>query len=236
VDSDPSHKRDSDTTIATQSCSDAEEVEKKLFKREMKFRAPPRKKKVDEPTIEEMLHPVPRQLDALEIVPTAQSATSAREWLEDIELIRGRSSYQGVFSKRIRERVTAIKQVMKILTTRIESKRGDVEYLRRRNAELQAQLLVSQREIARMSRRLDELQRTTDELRKYMVTDGRIPKSDKATSPLEKAEDAVVMRPPIKGVSAPIPIQGNKNTVKQEDAEISRQIVELVARRKQLQR
>jgi len=224
-----------------------------LSRRELKFRAPPRRKKADEPTIEEMLRPVPKQLVVLEIAPTAQSTASIKEWLEDIELIRGRSSYQGVLSKRIKERVVAIKRVMDILTIRVESK-GDVEYLRRRNAELQAQLLASQRDAARMNRRIDELQHMVDELKKYMITDGRIPKLDKATSPLEKVRDVgiesepqnragilytkedTVMRPPIKGISTPIPVRGDRSNTKKEDAEITRQIVKLVARRKKLRK
>jgi len=204
-----------------------------------------------------MLRPVPKQLDALEIAPTSRSIVAIKEWLEDIELIRGRSSYQGVLSKRIKERVATVKRVLDILAIRVEGK-GDVEYQKRRNAELQAQLLASQREITRMGRRIDELQRTLVEVRRYMVTDGQVPKSDKATSPLESMreepgrpqrgrqshkealsaaeEDAVIMRPPIKGVSTPIPVSRNKSNFKNENAELSRQIVELVARRKQLRK
>jgi len=203
----------------------------------------------EEPTIEEMLRPVPKQMDALEIAPTSRSIVAVKEWLDDIELIRGRSSYQGVLSKRIKERVASVKKVLDILAIRVEGK-GDVEYQKRRNAELQAQLLASQREMTRMSRRIDELQRTLNEVRRYMVTDGQMPKSDKATSPLENMkeeprraeqysaaeEDEVVMRPPIKGVSTPIPSRRNKDNFKNEDAEISRQIVELVAKRKQLRK
>lgn len=130
---DPSQRRDSDTSEAIQSYSEAEErrvcdpgVVFKLTKNEAKFRVPPRKKKVDEPTIEEQLRPVPRQLETLEMAPSAQSTASAKEWLEDIELIQGRSSYQGMLSKRIKERVTVLKRVMEILAVRIEGK-GDTE-------------------------------------------------------------------------------------------------------------
>lgn len=258
AESDPSTVRDSDAaTVVSQSCSEMEEQRKGLSKRELKLRAPPRKKKVDEPTIEEMLRPVPRQLDALEIAPTSQSIAAIKEWLKDIELIRGRSSYQGVLSKRIKERVATVKQLMDLLAIKVEGKE-DIEYQKRRNAELQAQLLASQREITRMGRRIDELQRILEEVRRYMVTDGQMPKCDKATSPLAKMEeeprksqrekqnrkgslpavkeDAVVMRPPIKGVSVPIPVSKDRSNFKSEDAELSRQIVELVARRKKLRR
>lgn len=106
-----------------------------------------------------------------------------------------------------------------------------------------------------MSRRVNELQRTIEELRKYMVTDGHIPRQNKATSPLEKSEndsgkpnpearertrvppktrDGVVMRPPLKGMSVPISVREDKNNLRNEDAELSRQIIELVARRRKL--
>lgn len=143
-----------------------------------------------------------------------------------------------MLSKRIRERVTALTRIMDVLATRVESK-GNIEYQKRRNAELQAQLLASQRDVARLNRRVDDLQRTLEEIRRYMVTDGSIPKFDKATSPLEKEEstkDAVVMRPPLKGVSVPIPSRKNRDVSNAEDVEITKQIVELVARRKQLRK
>lgn len=242
-------------TAATQtpSCSEAEDAGSNSFKytkgeaqRLAKLRAPPRKRKPNEPTIEEQLRPVPRQLEALEMAPSAQATASAKEWLEDIELIRGRSSYQGVLSKRIRERVTALTRIIDVLATRIEFKE-DIEYQKRRNVELQAQLRASQRDVARLNRRVDELQRALEEIRRYMVTDGSIPKFDKATSPLEKvdinqrksnlqSENSVVTRPPLKGISVPIPTRENKDAFKSEDAEITKQIVELVTRRKQLRK
>lgn len=208
---------------------------------------PPKKKRgVNEPTIEEQLRPVPKLLVKLEDAPTAHSTASAREWLEDIELIRGKSSYQGVLSKRIKERVQALRMVLEVLSVRIEEK-GDLEYQKRRNAELRSQLLASQREQARMNRRIDDLQNTIIELRRSITLNERIPQIDKATSPIESTwagetgmysveKENVVMRPPIKGVSTPIPNKGldNNRNQQRDDAELSRQIVELVAKRKSL--
>lgn len=105
------------------------------------------------------------------------------------------------------------------------------------------------------------MQSTITELKKLIVTGEGIPRKDKATSPLdslplredmqraglsrksrEKERDLeyseVVLRPALKGVQMPIP-QYNPDKIiatklKDEDAELSRQIVELVSRRKEL--
>lgn len=95
--------------VSTQPCS---KREGKVNLKE-KDKLPKRKKGPDKPTIEEMLHwcPVPGQLEELEDAPAAQSTASAKEWLEDIEIIRRRSSYQGVLSRRIKERLAALNKV-----------------------------------------------------------------------------------------------------------------------------
>jgi len=87
---------DSDTN--TQSCSEVENTKNKIRhlnprdKVSGQFISKTKKKKASEPTIEE-LRPLPEQLDELEVAPTAQSVAFALEWLEDIDLIRGKSSY-----------------------------------------------------------------------------------------------------------------------------------------------
>lgn len=52
-----------------------------------------KKRPAGESTIEEMLRHLPEQMDELEVTPTAQTIAFTVEWLEDIDLIRGRSSY-----------------------------------------------------------------------------------------------------------------------------------------------
>lgn len=71
----------------------------------------------------------------MEIAPTAQSTASIKEWLDDIDLIRGKSSYQRVLSRRIKERVHALRRLLDVLSVRIEE-RSDLDYQKRRNAEL----------------------------------------------------------------------------------------------------
>lgn len=127
---------DSDTN--TQSCSEAESTRRfdNGDKVTGKFTFKVKKRKAPgEPTIEELLRPFPEQLDELEAAPTIQSIAFALEWLEDIDTIRGRSSYQGVMSKRMRDRVKAVKKTMQILSRRMEEK-GDLAYYKRKNAEL----------------------------------------------------------------------------------------------------
>jgi len=165
---------DSDTN--TQSCLESESARNKRHyirdKVTGKFVAKTTKKRLPgEPTIEEMLRPLPDQLDELEAAPTAQAIAFAVEWLEDIDLIRGRSSYQGVMSKRMRDRVAALKKVLRVLAVKAEEK-GDLAYHKRKNAELRAQLLASQREMTVMRRRIDGLQNTVEELRKIIISGG----------------------------------------------------------------
>jgi len=249
---------DSDTN--TQSCSEAEST-RRFDNRDKvtgKFTPKVKKRKAPgEPTIEELLRPLPEQLDELEAAPTTQSIAFALEWLEDIDTIRGKSSYQGVMSKRMKDRMKAVKKTMQILSRRIEEK-GDLAYYKRKNAELQAQLLASQKELEKMNHRINGLQTTIEELRSIVVSGGDLPFADKAMSPMEegigkekdcsrKADDVQtsstkviplgpVMRPPIKGISTPIPSRtGSGHRVDlNEDAELSRQIVELMAHKKRL--
>jgi len=159
----------------------------------------------------------------------------------------------------MRDRVKAVKKIMQVLSRKVEEK-GDLDYYRKKNAELRTQLSASQKELEGMNRRIDDLQNIIEELRGIIVSGRDLPCEDKATSPLEKSQPRItsgakgtdlrpaqrvpqeerkwapVMRPPLKGVSALIPTRASRNfkTNIDEDAELSRQIVELVAKRKKL--
>jgi len=187
-----------------------------------------------------------------------QLTASAKDWLKDIELIRAKTApaMQGALSGRIRERIDALHRVLDTLAIRMEEKE-DLIYQKRRNAELQAELLASQRETNRLNRRVNELQKTVDELRKHFVTDGKIPQASKATSPMETvprdrskslsrnqnsqeplraaSTSEEVMRPPLKGISTPIPSPVISTQQQQEDI-IAQQIAALIERRKQRER
>lgn len=195
-------------------------------------------------------------LDEIEIASAAQLTASAKDWLKDLELIRSKTanSMQGSLNGKMRERLGVLHRVLDTLAIRAEEK-GDIAYLKMRNTELQAQLLVSQRETKRLHRRLDEMQRTINEMRRLMEAGKRVPRENKATSPLEantrersasrprnKGKDKAmpsqdsslteaVMRPPLKGVSVPIPSGGS---VGNYDEILTQQITALVERRKQL--
>lgn len=212
---------DSDTN--TQSCSETDntaEKKSRQYTRDAvsgKFASKIKRKKSGELTIEELLRPLPEQMDELEIVPTAQSVAFAVEWLEDIDLIRGRSYYQGVMSKRMRDRITAVKKVIRTLSVKMEEK-GDFAYYKRKNVELQAQLAASQKEVEKMNHRINDLQHTVEELRRIIVSGADLPCEDKATSPMEVSQERknrgswtkenvqgkgkgkdVVFRPPLQG-------------------------------------
>lgn len=81
-----------------------------------------KRRAVDEPTVEEHMRPVPADLEELETAPTAQAMASALEWIEDIEVVRKNSSYQGVLSRRIKERAAALGKLMKVFASRVEEK------------------------------------------------------------------------------------------------------------------
>lgn len=234
--------------ISVQPCSEGDDIGKwgTREKTQRKRKAP------DEPTIEETLRPIPACLEEIEDAPTAQSTASAIEWLADIETIRGRSSYQGVLSRRIKERVAALRKVLEVFAVRVEEK-GDLEYYKRRNQELQGQLLASHREMKRIDRRINELQRTIEELKGFIINEGgtkKVEGAERMAKPTTSTQEIKTMlergkerqnveslppvrRPPIQGVSSVI-LERSRSRDIQEDADISRQIVNLVNRRKAL--
>lgn len=152
----------------------------------------------------------------------------------------------------MRDRVAALKKIIRVLSMRMEEK-GDLAYYKRKNTELQAQLLSSQKEIIKLTQRLNDLQRTVEELREIIVSGGDLPSEDKATSPMEslrKRTDGkfgakgsvrgrkkdVVYRPPLKGVSAPIHVRERDIATNSEDVEavLNKEIADLVARRREI--
>lgn len=200
------------------------------------------------------------------------ASVAAVEWLEDIDTIRSRSSYQGALSGQIRRRVDIIKETIKLLAEKLEDT-GDPAYLRRRNAELLAELTASKRESAKMKKDIEDLKRKVQDLTNALIFDTQ--RADKATSPMDTSqfvgsklqtkkevdrrgksrsnssnaiegrEDAgteVVMRPPLQGISKPIPAREKSGLRSVQDydhrldAELSRQIVELTTRRRELRR
>ncbi|XP_029177073.1 uncharacterized protein LOC114945152 [Nylanderia fulva] len=196
------------------------------------------------------------------IMTVNDASVAAVEWLEDIDTIRVRSSYQGALSGQIRRRVEIVKETIRLLAEKLEDT-GDPAYLRRRNAELLAELTTTKREFAKMKRDIEDLKRKVQDLTNALTFD--IQRVDKATSPMEatqkkkaprsqsrhksEVEDSaqtnptaaeMIMRPPLQGISKPIPaveksrlrsLQAHDSNL---DAELSRQIVELTSRRREL--
>ncbi|XP_029177940.1 uncharacterized protein LOC114945803 [Nylanderia fulva] len=215
---------------------------------------------IGEPTIEQRLRPLPLNVEELYSAPISEVRASAIEWLNDIDTIRINSNYQGALSGQIRKRVNVIKEILRVLGEKIEDT-GDPSYLRRRNSELAAELAASKRETAKLRRDVQDLQKIVGDLKKAIDGGRFVEKAEKATSPFENPrKDAksksrerrdtrgnanaymdtqnadVVMRPPIKGVSKPIPAAETSTLrdLHDEDAELSRRIAELASQRKLL--
>lgn len=66
--------------------------------------------------------------------------------------------------------------------------KGDLAYQKRRNAELQAQLLASQRETKRLHRRMDEMQQTINELRTFVEQGGKTHAVSKIALPADPVQ------------------------------------------------
>lgn len=195
-----------------------------------------RKKKVKNkrsgPTIESQLREVPPNLDEFSVVPASQLGASALEWLDDLEIIRiGSGNLQGGLQSQMKRRVNALKEVIRVLAEKVEDI-GDPAYLRRRNAELAAELKASKRETERLRRDLTDLRRVVDNLQdKVNLRDRDKNIVDKACSPPVFEErprttpEVVVMRPPIGGVAVPIPVSDKRTEdPKKIELELAEQI------------
>ncbi|KMQ90375.1 gag-pol polyprotein [Lasius niger] len=257
----PSSKASDTLEIPSQSCSETEGGPSvKRSNRRVK-----RRKSSKEPTIIDRLHPLPLNIEELHTSPAAHIGASALEWLNDVEIIRaGSSSFQGALSGQMKSRFGILKKILCIMAEKIE-KVGDPGYLRRRNAELMAELEVSRRKTALLKKNLSNLQRVVQDLR---ITIGSrdpnldVRRAEKATSPItplpkrntrskkrsgspsdpsepnsiNTIEDTVMKVSPLKGVSTPIPAVERNSVKKNKDieAEISKQIIELVSKRKEI--
>lgn len=168
-----------------------------------------RKKKIKNkrsgPTIESQLREVPPNLDEFPIVPASQLGASALEWLDDLEIIRiGSGNMQGGLQSQMKRRVNALKEVIRVMAEKVEDI-GDPAYLRRRNAELAAELKASKRETERLRRDLTDLKRVVDTLQDKMnLSDKYKSTADKACSPPaievpRASTETTIMRPPIGG-------------------------------------
>ncbi|CAL1672352.1 unnamed protein product [Lasius platythorax] len=200
------------------------------------------------------------------ISPQHHIGASAIEQLEDVDIIRaGSGSFQGALSGQMKSKVKVLKEIIRIMAERIDDI-GDPGYLRRKNAELLAELAVSRRETAQLRRDLSDLQRIVQDLKTTMGSrdaDYEVSKSEKATSPITpipkrntrsrertktpaypsgsntklSAEDTV-MRPALKDVSTPIPAVERNVTIKYKNMEtaVFKQIVDLIAKKRKFER
>lgn len=99
------------------------------------------------PTIASQLREVPDNLEEITEVPASQLGATALEWLinmDDINIIRLGTSINGVISSHIKRRINVLGEVIKVLAEKVEDV-GDPGFLRRRNAELTAELKVAKR-------------------------------------------------------------------------------------------
>lgn len=175
-------------------------------------------KRTGGPTVESQLREVPANMDEFPVTPASQLGASAIEWLEDLEVIRiGSGNMQGGLQSQMKKRVTALKEVVRVLAEKVEDI-GDPSYLRRRNAELTAELKVSRKETEKLRRDLSDLKSVVESLQERMKSheSSRV-MFDKASSPMTVPDqpdrkvtappstEDVVKRPALGGVAKPIP-------------------------------
>lgn len=114
--------------------------------------------------VEDLLREVPPDNNELWDIPTNQLGASCIEWMEDIDTIRVRSkTMQGSLSKQMRIRVESIKHALRIFTEKIEEK-GDVEYLKRENTKLKAEISANKKQLEKMRTEMDTMRRVVKEL------------------------------------------------------------------------
>lgn len=209
-------------------------------------------KRTGGPTVESQLREVPGNMDEFPATPASQLGASAIEWLEDLETIRiGSGNMQGGLQSQMKKRVTALKEVVRVLAEKVEDI-GDPNYLRRRNAELTAELKVSRKETEKLRRDLSDLKSVVENLQERMRTQESTKiMFDKASSPptfpdylgqrgtdMQDMEE-MVKRPALGGVAKPIPMPANdvrKMDAKTMEFELANQIKNLRLQMKTLKR
>lgn len=158
---------------------------------------------------------------------------------------------QGGLSSHVKRRLNVIKQVVRVMAEKIEDV-GDPDFLRRKNAELNAELRLARRETAQLKRDVADLKRIVEDMKAKVSskeTPSRIFTSNKASSPMlmaaprrgnsvmriqEQEMQEVVMRPALGGVRIPIPDRQPMLTAKAQEDAISAQIDALKAKRKEI--
>lgn len=101
---------------------------------------------------------------------TAEIAGMATEWLNGIDKRRVKSkNLHGRLSGEMKQRIDYMHEVIRILANRSEAA-GDVDFLKRSNKQLKAQLRVSEREEIRIREDLDSCERKIKDLKKEIGT------------------------------------------------------------------
>lgn len=144
------------------------------------------------------LHPVNVDVEQLNDYPTASLVAQALEWVEDIDMIRVKSSFQGVISKNVKERLEIIKACFQVLHT---SSLGvnDSSQLKLRNARLAADYHAAQEEILQL--KLDMAKMRKDHKDEMMTITSRSRKTTccSSTSPIRDVEHKVETEMPSNG-------------------------------------
>lgn len=199
-------------------------------------------------SVESKLRDVPANDAELEMAPASELGASALEWLEDLEMLRAKSTnIQGGWSGHMRKRVHVVKEAMRILVEK-SVQIGDPSYLRRRNQDLCSELKVAQAEIGQLKTTVKDLQAVVGELKKSLREMESPPvkaSRDKATSPLEARLVRAAMDPiPDIRMSRPREMEDRQErpcnvfhlTDKEREEELTKQIDALVARRRKVRR
>lgn len=144
----------SETDGSTLLESDPESVAKKAGKGKKAKQAFSKKRASP---IADKLHPVV-ETEQLSDYPTASLIAHALDWIDDIDMIRVKSSFQGVISKKVKERLEMIKACFNVMH---QSSLGanDTSQLKIRNARLAADYYAAQQENLKLKQDMAKLKK-----------------------------------------------------------------------------
>lgn len=176
----------------------------------------------------------------LDVLSAAALGVQVAQWADELEDMRSRSkNLQGRISGLMKIKISRIKEAIITLVTKAEAT-GDPTFLRMRNAELSTRLKVIEKEnsklkdqLRRPSHNRDYLSRSVEKIVVTPDINSSLQEDNRCSTELELKP---AMRPPIKGISKPVPSTSVKYTVDDKEREelMSKQIESLIESRKML--
>lgn len=215
-----------------------------------------RKGKTPSPEMEKM---VTRSADpnvkdiGLNLLNAATLGTKAMEWVDEVEDMRGKSkNIQGRVSGLMKVKLNRIKEAILSLVLKAEAS-GDLSFLKMRNVELTTKIKTLEGENVTLKEELKRRKqngnmgpvRNIEQLEvipdiQYLIEGDRNEelkniRARKQEGLKKRGSEEMVMRPPLKGKSTPIPLPRNKtNEPADSEVEINNQIEALIATRREM--